>query len=187
MKAKVHQFSVGAKLPAGIIEGTEAFWFDNEKWLIHNGQTLRYNEAPTEVKRMIQEAFMADKVSHKIIKQAGITSLNETFDTWYRCVIGALDDAPDFVNGNLNADAYNHSCANHDCELRGKLCSLATGLKNYECRTIEELKKGETIEQAASELCLSVPGMKSRIEKLKEKLNAKNMAELIAKATQIGI
>ncbi len=184
---KVTQNTIGAKLPAGLIEGTEAFWFDNEKWVIHNGQTLRYNEAPTKIKQMIQTAFMNDEPSHKILKQAGINTLNETFDRWYRCVVGALDESPDFVDGNLNADAYNHSCADHTCQLRGKLCSLATGLKNYECETIAALKKGETIEQAADELCMSVAGLKSRIEKLKEKLEAKNMAQLIAKATRIGI
>lgn len=187
MNTKVHQISVGAKLPAGIIEGTEAFWFDNEKWVIHNRQTLRYNEAPTEVKQMIQEAFLADKVSHKIIKQSGITSLNETFDTWYRCVIGALDDAPDFINGNLNADAYNHSCTDNDCPLRGKLCSLATGLKNFEVETIQVLKQGHTVEEAAEILHLSYSGMKSRVEKLKDHFNAKNTVSLLAKTTQIGI
>ena len=101
---------------------------------------------------------------------------------WYHCRIGALDESPDFIDGRLNADAYNHMCTDYDCPLRGKLCSLSTGLKNYEAETIAVLEEGLTIEQAADKLCVSVAGLKSRIEKLREKLNAKNMAELIAKA-----
>lgn len=187
MSANVNQNSIGAKLPAGILEGTEAFWYNGEKMVIHNGHTTRFDEAPSQVRNMIKTAFLADRVSHKVMGTVGIVHPGEAFDKWYHCVIGALDEAPDFVNGNLNADAYNHFCSDYDCPLRGKLCSLATGLKNYEVETIAELKKGETIEQAADKLCMSVAGLKSRIEKLKEKFSAKNMAELIAKATRLGI
>lgn len=187
MKANVQQNTIGAKLPAGIMKGTEAFWYNNEKWVIHEGKVFTYNEAPTHVKAMIQRAFINDKKSQQIMKKFNITGINVGFDTWYHCVIGALDETPDFIDGNLNADAYNHFCTDYSCPMRGKLCSLSTGLLNYEVETLHALEKGETIEKTAQRLYISTAGLKSRIEKLKEKLVAKNMAELIAKASKIGI
>lgn len=184
---KVQQNSIGAKLPAGILKGTEAFWYGGEKRLIHEGQSMKFSNAPVKLQNMIAETFLADTRSRDILRNEGITKFSEAFDRWYRCVIGALDEAPDFNNGNLNADAYNHMCTDYSCPLRGKLCSLATGLKNFEVETIIALKLGHSIEETAQMLCISLPGLKSRIEKLKEKLNATNMASLIANASKIGI
>ena len=181
------KLKTGIKVPAGIFKGTEAFWYEGQKWVIHQGVTMLFNEAPTKIQNMIAEAFLADTRSRDILRAEGITKFSEAFDRWYRCVIGALDEAPDFRDGNLNADAYNHMCTDYQCPLRGKLCSLATGLKNYEVETIIALKLGHSIEETARMLCISLPGLKSRIEKLKEKLNATNMASLIAIASKIGI
>lgn len=187
MRTNVDQKNVGAKLPAGIVEGTEAFWFENEKWLIHQGMAMHFNQAPTKIQNMVVEIFRYDTKSRELLEKEGLTKFSEQFDRWYKCVIGALDETPDFTNGNLNADAYNHACADYSCQLRGKLCSISTGLKNYEIETIVALKKGESFKQTADKLCISLAGLKSRIEKIKEKLGATNMASLIAIATQIGI
>jgi len=187
MNTKLQQNSIGSKLPAGILAGTEAFWFEGEKMVIHNGHTTTFDQAPSSVRNMIKNAFLADKRSHKIMAQHGLTKASEVFSKWYHCVIGALDSAPDFIDGNLNADAYNHMCTDTECPMRGKLCSIAIGLSGYEVETIKAMQEGMTMEQAADRLCLSVPGLKSRIDKLKEKLDAKNMAELIAHATRLGI
>lgn len=188
MNTKVQKIEAGSIIPAGIIEGTEAFWFNNEKWLIHNKVSMPFSEAPSKIKRMIANMFLKDKKSIAYMEQKmGITSFREGFDTWYKCVVGALDECPDFFNGRLNADAYSRHCSNFNCDHRGKFCSVATGLLNYEAETIEALKEGNTIEETASKLCISTPGLKSRIEKIKEKLGATNMASLIAIATRIGL
>ena len=187
MKANLVKNEAGAKLPAGIIEGTEAFWYNNEKWLIHEGVSMLFIQAPTKIQNMVVEIFRKDNRSQHYLVSQGLVQFSEQFDRWYQCVIGALDETPDFINGNLNADAYNHSCTDYSCPLRGKLCSIATGLLNYEVETITVLKQGLTIDQAADELCISVSGLKSRIEKIREKLAAKNMAEMIAKAVRYRI
>ena len=187
MNANLIKNEAGAKLPAGIIEGTEGFWYNEEKWIIHEGAAMLFTQAPTRIQNMVVDVFSRDKRSQHYLLSQGLCKFSEQFDRWYHCVIGALDEAPDFVNGNLNADAYNHSCTDYSCPLRGKLCSIATGLKNYESETIAELKKGLTIEETAYKLHISVAGLKSRIEKIKEKLGAKNMAHMIAIATELGI
>jgi len=175
------------KIPAGIIEGIEAFWFDNEKWIIAGGMVMRFDEAPVFLQNYIVEIFRHDERSRNYLDKLGEKGFSKQFDMWYRCVVGALDETPDFADGNLNADAYNHACTDYKCPHRGKLCSLTAGLKNYEVESLAVLKQGKTIKQAAGELCISIPGLKSRVEKLKEKLKAENMAQLIAKAVEFGI
>lgn len=184
---KLRQFTTQNQIPAGIFSGIEAFWHNGEKWVIANGTVFRYNEAPTLVKSSIQRAFLADKQSRAYLSKIGITSASETFDRWYRCVVGGLDHTPDFLNNKLTADAYNNMCADHSCIHRGRLCSRATGLKNYEVETLSALKQGESLERTAAVCCVSLPGMKSRVEKIKEKWNVTNMAALMATATQLGI
>lgn len=174
-------------LPAGIINGTEAFWHENEKWLIHEGAVMHFNDAPCKIQNMIANLFLNDDRSRNFLKSIGITSFLEGFDMWYKCVIGALDDTPDFKDGNLTADAYNHACRDLDCAHRGRFCSLAPGLKNYEVATINKLKEGHSIEHTADILCISTAGMKSRIEKIREKLGATNTASMMARAAEYGI
>jgi len=188
METKLMKIEAGAKLPAGIIEGTEAFWFNGEKWVIHEGTAMLFNRAPAKIQNMIAEQFLKDTRSREYLeKKMKITGFREGFDWWYHCVVGALDETPDFKDGRLNADAYNRGCKNFDCVHRGKFCSVATGLKNYEVETITVLKQGKTFEETADMLCISLSGLKSRIEKIKEKLGAANMASLIAIAASIGI
>jgi hypothetical protein len=175
------------KLPAGLISGTEAFWHNNEKWIIHNGSTMRFSNAPGNLQRMIADRFLNDKHSIEIIKSTGITGFTEGFDRWYHCVVGAIDEVPDFESGKLQPDAYNNQCKNMDCELRGKLCSRETGLKFYEVATLHALKAGFNETETARLLNVSKAGLKSRIEKMKEKMGATNMASMIAKAVEFGI
>lgn len=184
---KLCYYKLKSKIPAGIIEGTEAFWFDNEKWLIHQGEAMRFKDAPIKLRDMIAEMFLRDKQSIAYLTKIGVTAFSKSFEMWYKCVVGALDETPDFADGNLTADDYNHACTDYKCPHRGHLCSLTPGLKNYEIETLVALKKGETIEHTASALFVSVPGLKSRIEHIKEKLGATNMASMIAKAVEFGI
>jgi len=174
-------------IPAGIFSGIEAFWYKGEKWVIAHGTTYRFHEAPSTIQQQVWKAFMADKQSLAYIAKMGLTKHSEVFETWYRCVIGGLDNIPDLLNGKLNPDAYNNMCPDLHCPHRGSLCSRATGLKNFEVETIVALEKGETLEATANMLCISLEGMKSRMMKIREKLNAKNMADLMSKTAQLGI
>ena len=187
MKTTVLQKKETKKLPAGILEGTEAFWHDGEKWVIHEGKTMLFNDAPESVQRAIANAFMNDKKSQDYLKKIGLTEFSKAFDFWYHCKIGALDEIPDIIDGKFTPDAFNHTCKDYKCPHRAIFCSLEPGLKNYEVETVVALKRGETIEQTAKILFISVPGLKSRIEKIKEKLGATNMASLIARADSYGI
>ena len=187
MKTKVIQKNDTKKLPAGIMEGTEAFWYNDEKWVVHEGKVMLFTEAPVKVQNMIAMAFLKDKKSRAYLEKIGYTSFSKSKDRWYKCVLGALDEMPDFINGKFTPDAYNHTCTDYTCPHRGKLCSLGPGLKNYEVETVVALKKGKTIKETALELFISEAGLKSRVEKLKEKLKAENMAQMIAKAVELGI
>lgn len=192
MQTKLVKKPKSAIIPAGVLEGTEAFWIDedtkNQKWLIHNRQSMRYCEAPTKVQNQIAMMFLNDKHSRNYLENVlGITAFSIAFDRWYKCVVGALDGTPDFVNGCLEPDGFNSSCRDMECEHRGKLCSVAAGLKFYEVSTLALLKQGLTIDQVARKLYLSVAAVKSRIEKIKEKFETNNMASTIARAVELGI
>ena len=174
-------------MPAGIINGTEAFWFEGGKWVIHHGQTMKFEDAPGAVQRMIANAFMNDVVAHAYLKRMGIENFTAGFDRWYRCRIGTIDSTPDFADGKFTPDAFNSACKDFQCVHRGRLCSLKPGFKHYEVDTIRELKKGNTIEHTANELRISTAGLKSRVEKMKEKVGARNMAQLIAISVEYGM
>lgn len=186
METKVVQ-KTEATMPAGIINGTEAFWFKGEKWVIHQGQTMRFDNAPGAIQRMIANAFMNDVVTRAYLKRMGCVTFSIAFDRWYRCRIGSFDGIPDFIDGKFTPDAFNSACKDFQCTHRGRLCSLTPGFKNYEVNTIRELKKGDTIEHTAKALFISTPGLKSRLEKMKAKMGARNMAQLMAKAVEYGM
>lgn len=189
MKTKVEKTmeTPKTKIPAGLISGIEAFLYNGEKWVIASGVAQRFNQTPTGVQQIIWKAFFNDTFSQKLIAKTGITTLTETFDKWYKCVVGGLDHIADFQGSKLYPDAYNNLCNERDCPLRGKLCSRPAGLTSYEVETIETLQKGENLKQAASNLCISLPAIKSRVEKIKEKLHAPNMAALMARSAEMGI
>ncbi len=188
METKVVKQNKLAIIPAGIIDGVEAFCYKGEKWVAIDRQAIPYHEAPGRIQRMIANAFLNDKPSQDYLKnKMGITSFEEGFEKWYHCVVGAWDNVPDFLQGKFTADGYSSHCLKTDCIHRGKFCSVATGLRHWEVATINALKLGLSVEKTAPLLNISVSGLKSRIQQLKEKLDAKNERSLMAKATELGI
>lgn len=183
----LQQITRANNIPAGIFSGIEAFYHEGQKWVIANGSTNRFHDCDSSVQQPIWKAFLNDKQSLAYLSRIGVKKASEAFDRWYQCVIGGLDHVPDFHNDKLTPDAYNNLCADMQCPHRGRLCSRATGLKNYEVETLVALKHGKSIEDTASDLCISFPGMRSRVEKIKEKLNVSNMAALMAVTVEIGI
>jgi len=180
-------FSDKSPIPAGLFSGIEAFWYDGEKWVIAQGKVQRFHDAPSAVQQQILKLFMVDKKSLSYLSKIGINEFSKSFDTWYKCVIGGLDSIPDFLGDKFTPDTYNNMCLNYQCSHRGKLCSLAAGLKNSEVETLVALKAGKTMELTASDLCVSLPGIKSRIEKIRDKLQAPNIASLMVKTVELGI
>ena len=176
-------------IPAGLIgDGIEGFYFEQKKMVIVNGSVFEYNNAPTEAKIAIQRAFANDRESLAYMAtKMNIKSANEMFDWWYRCVIGGLDHVADIRNEKLTPDAYNNTCTDTTCRHRGLFCSRASGIRSHEVETIMMLKEGKSMETAAGELCVTLPAVKSRVEKLKEKFNAPNVVALVAIGTQMGI
>ena len=187
METKLLKKNKLAIVPAGILEGTEAFWYNNEKWVLHEGKAMPFHGAPGNVQRLIADAFMNDNRSQGYLRKIGLNQFSEAFEFWYKCVVGALDSVPDFLNGKLTADAYNSACTDYNCPHRGRFCSLEVGLKNHEVVTIVALKKGDSVAKTAEGLHVSTAGMKSRVEKIKVKLGASNMASMMARATELGI
>jgi hypothetical protein len=187
METKVLQKNQSRIMPAGIIEGIEGFWHDNEKWVMLEGTKMRYHDAPGYVQRMFACAFMNDLSSREYMKRHGVTAFSEAFDWWFRCVVGAYDFTPDFLNGKFTPDSYNNNCTDTNCPHRGKLCGRASRLNSFDVKTLAALKRGHNFRQTAASLYVSEPGLKSRVTKLREKLEARNIAALTARAAEIGI
>nr|WP_321357217.1 hypothetical protein [uncultured Draconibacterium sp.] len=189
METKLVKRNRIALIPFGIIDGIDPFWFNNEKWVRMNGnEFIRYHETSGKTQRLIANACRDDKPSLDYINnKMGIKGISAEFDTWYKCVVGGLDAVPDFFKGRFTPDAFNNMCTDYDCPHRGKLCGVASGLKSDDVKTIDALKQGKSIAATAEDIFLSTAGMKSRVENLKIKLGAPNMASLMARATEIGI
>jgi hypothetical protein len=187
METKLGQKNNINTIPAGIFEGIEAFWHAGEKWLMMDGTKMRFDAAPLKLRNMIANQFLGDKPSQEILRKQGITAFSAAFDMWYRCVIGALDSTPDFINGHFTADSFNYACDDQVCQFRGKLCGRASGLNSIDVQTLTALKRGDNFRQTAASLYVSEPGLKSRVTKLRQKLEARNIAALTARAAEIGI
>jgi DNA-binding CsgD family transcriptional regulator len=187
METKLLQKNQSRTMPAGIFEGVEAFWYAGEKWIIQDGVKMRFNDAPIKLRDMIAQAFLRDTHSTAYLKKIGIPEFSKAFEMWYKCVLGALDSIPDFNHGKFTADSFNYACEMADCPNRGKLCGRASGLNSIDVQTLKSLKQGENFKKTAEMLFVSEPGLKSRVTKLRQKLEVKNTAALTARAAEIGI
>lgn len=184
---KLQQIYQSPHLPAGLFAGVEAFWHKGEKWILTDGQRMRFENAPIKLRNMILNTFLHDEPSKKYLKKIGISGFEPGFEMWYRCVLGALDGTPDFINGVFTPDYYNSTCKVCDCPHRGKLCGAKTALNGQDVKTLTALAMGETFRETASYLYISEAGLKSRVTKLRQKLEAKNIAALTARAARIGV
>lgn len=174
-------------MPAGLFEGVEAFWHNGEKWILAAGHRMRFNDAPIKLRNMIANAFLHDEPSKAYFRRIGVTAFSEAFEMWYRCVVGALDSTPDFIKGHFTPDQFNTACADLDCPHRGKLCGSKTALNGQDVKTLTAIAMGETFRETASYLYISEAGLKSRVTKLRQKLEAKNIAALSARAAHVGV
>ena len=173
---------------ARMMKGIEPFYINGEKWVDAFGRKVRFYEADEAIQSEIRRCYENDERSHNYMKRVlGITNEEEQFETWYKCVVGGLDQEPDIINGVFNPDKFNNLCFESICSHRGKFCGTRSGLKDYEVETLTLLKQGHTIEQGAQKIHVSVPGFKSRIDNLKIRLDAANMAALISIASDLGI
>ena len=188
MKTKLANCEESSKIPAGIFLGTELFSCDGKMYAISYGVRMSFEDLPGSDKRSFIEMYIEDKEGQDFIrKHFGITGFEAGFKKWLFCKFGALDGEPDSINGRVTPDTFNSACVKTNCPGRGKFCGFLSGVKGYELETIHALKAGKTASQIADSLSLSVPAVKSRIERLKEKFQVVNVAALIATVTELGI
>lgn len=185
--AKLQQKNQSRNMPAGLFEGVEAFWHNGEKWILAAGHRMRFNDAPIKLRNMIANTFLHDEPSKTYFRKIGVTGFSKAFDMWYRCVVGALDSTPDFIKGRYTPDQFNTACNDIDCPHRGKLCGAKTAINNQDIQTLTALAMGENFRNTAAYLYITEAGLKSRVTKLRQKLEAKNTPALTARAAQIGI
>lgn len=188
MNTNVGSLEVTPKIPAGIFNGAEVFAVNGVIYAMYQGNRLLFEELPSMEKRSFMSEYIADKEGQKFIRDTfGITGFESGFKQWLFCKFGSLDGNPDSVDMKITPDKFNSACIKTDCPGRGNFCGKESGLKGYEVETLKQVVSGKTISESAENLHISVPGMKSRIEKLKGKLSATNIVALAAKAVGMGI
>ena len=188
MNTNVSNLRSSSNIPAGFFSGTEIFVFAEKIYALRNGCLIAFENLPSMEKRQFLNLYLRDKEGQKFIHDTfGIEGFESGFKKWLFCKFGSLDGEPDFIDGKITPDAYNAVCLDVNCPGRGKFCGNAVGLKGYEIETLRELKSGKTSKEIASVLHVSVPAVKSRIEKLKERFTAANVVALIASVTELGI
>lgn len=176
-------------VPAGFFgNGIEPFYYDSEKWVLAFGVLQRFDTSSSAIQQPIWRAFLNDKQSLEYMAtKMGLKKATETFERWYQCVVGGLDNIPDVLGQKFTPDAFNNLCTNSRCEHRGKLCGRLSGLKTIDVETIQALKAARNMEHAAETIHISLPAMKSRVEKLHVKMNVNNSISMMAHAVQLGI
>lgn len=188
MDTNVRNLGQSPNIPAGIFSGTEIFAQGGEMYAIYEGSKTRFEDLPSMEKRTFVSLYLEDKQGQKFIRDTfGITGFESGFKQWLFCKFGSLDGDPDSVDGDITPDTYNSACRSTNCPGRGKFCGTAVGLKDYEVETLRELKSGKTVKEVAGTLNVSVPAVKSRIEKLKERFSVANVVALVGIATELGI
>ena len=187
MKKDEHLNS-STNIPAGIFSGTELFTYNEEMYVLRNGERMLFQDLPCMEKSKFVQMYMNDRDGQGFIqKQFGFASFETAFKQWLFCKFGALDGNPDSMNGQITPDSYNSACQRIDCPGRGKICGSNVPLKGHQVETLRELKAGKTIKEIAESLCISEPAIKSRIEKMKDMFNVSNVVALIAITTELGI
>lgn len=188
METNVDYSKVTPKIPAGIFNGTEIFAANGTIYAMYHGNRLLFEELPSLEKRSFIADYIADKEAQKFIRDTfGITGFESGFKQWLFCKFGSLDGEPDSIDGRITPDKFNSACTRTDCPGRGKVCGKVSGLKGYEVATLQQVVAGRNTKEAADNLHVSVPGMKSRIIKLKSRFAAANIVVLAAKAVDMGI
>lgn len=173
-------------IPAGIFHGTEFFVESGTRWAMHNGHLMRYEQLPDEIRDKLEREFNQDKRSQKVLEDIGLTG-SSAFDFWVDCRYGGYDSTPDYINGKLQEAEFNNSCTKVNCNMRGIVCKNPAGLNNDEVDTLICIQQGFTITEIADKLFRSTECIKSRIRKIKEKLNAKNSTNAAVTAALMGI
>lgn len=177
-----------SKLPAGLFIGTEVFVKDREIYAIYQGRCLPFENLPSMEKRVFLDEYLTDKNGQKFIKEKlGVAGFESGFKQWLYCKFGALDGEPDFFNGKITPDAFNSACYRKSCPGRGVFCGRSSGLKSRDVETLNEFIAGNSVKQMAGHLNLSDSAVKSRMEKLKERMEVPNSAALAAKVVGLGI
>lgn len=187
MSAKVQKNYEGA-IPQWLTDGgVEVFSHNGKTYLMIDNARVAFDDAPAEYREFFEEMFLADKQGRHYLKAVlGITSQAEGFDRWMFCKFGGIDKASDLIDGRLVPDVYNNVCTDRNCPLRGKFCGSSSNLTSIDVQTVKVLSEGKTIENVALKLFLSIPGAKSRINALKEKTGAANMAQLMTITARLG-
>lgn len=155
---------------------------------LYQGKRIHFTELPSMEKRNFIDLYLSDKEGQRFIRDHfGITGFESAFKKWLFCKFGSLDGSPDMVDSRATPDTYNSACHRASCPGRGKFCGQASGVKDFEAATLKKIIAGKTTSEIANELNISHAAVKSRVEKLKIKFNAPNMAALAACAVEIGI
>ena len=188
MEANVQKKSI-TTIPAGLISGKEAFTVGREKYLQLEGRNFKFDEAPREYRQLFWNKFLSDKESQRYLRtRFGIYAIEQQFDKWFHCKFGGLDHIPDIdKDEELVPDAFNNTCEEKDCPHRGRFCGKDIPLKSYDLKVLGSIARGNTIQQTANELCMSEPGVKSRLDANKIRVGARNTVECISKLTQWGV
>jgi DNA-binding CsgD family transcriptional regulator len=187
METNLHKTNESA-IPGWFNSGAEVYFSKGEIYLNIEGSKVPFNQSPGKYQRILANAFMADKPAQRYLKKEfGITGFEQGFEQWMFCKFGGIDNTSDITaNGKLVPDTFNNVCSETDCPHRGRFCGVKSHLSSHEVKTLRIFAQGKTIEQAADKLFISIPGTKSRLNAIKEKTGANNMAQLISITAHMG-
>jgi DNA-binding CsgD family transcriptional regulator len=168
-----------------MILNTELFALsDGQIMAMCRGQLQKYEQLPKDIKDVFYSTFLSDYKSQVLLEKMGFKTKESSFQKWLFCKFGSFDPVADLKDGQIQTNEYNNVCTDYKCKMRGRLCNA---LNSREEETLILISKGYSVQEIADTVCLSFHGIKNRISHLKEKLNAKNSAELGAIAIKLNL
>lgn len=179
-------------LPSGLLPGDlniEIFANPTEfgKCLfVQNGQTKPFHELPLTILPRLYNDCFENKKAVKGLRAMGVKT-DAMVEQFNYCNRGRLDGTPDIsTSGKLTTEFVD--CGRHGrCKGEGLVCNLM-GLTFRELQCLRLNNNGKDYSQIKNEMGFkSHTAVNSLMQRLRDKLNAKDKTELLIKSYAIGI
>lgn len=155
-----------------------------------NGNSCLYLQLPELVRQPFQTQLIADKNAVLCLQQMGYNDPDLMEEKFVACRYGALNSEPDLQNNKLTPDMpvckYITTCPGF-----GIVCKQPIGengmLSRREYMVLILVARGKLDKEIAIELNITIPTVRTYLNRIREKLNANNRIEIALWAQKQGI
>lgn len=174
------------KFPAGIDEGFEIYLHNNKVRVLNNGVRMEYTQLPDSTRAIFIREFNYDRNLLMTLQRMGCESGEEMELRFVGCRYGAINGTPDLSGSETTADA---PCCEHMpyCPGYGTVCLIPEKLSRKEFLVAGYIGRGKLDKEISHLLGITLPTVRTYIDRLHRKLNMNNRVEIALWAQNLGI